>query len=192
MANRAEEVLVGIPDVAGGVLVSATPLAVASYPADAAAAVPTGMVAVGFVSEDGVTESVSRNVEKVKAWGGHTVRTVQQDYETTYSFSFLQFKNGDVLKAVYGADNVTGTDGTFTVKKNAKVLERRSWLFEMEDGDTKIRLFVPNGQITEVGDVSYNHQNAIMLEVTIEAFPDENGDTAFLFTDTPAPAPVTP
>jgi hypothetical protein len=161
MANRAEEVLVGIPDVAGGVLVSSAPLAEAEYPSDATTAVPTGMVAVGFVSEDGVTESVSRNVEKVKAWGGQTVRTVQQDYETTYSFSFLQFKNEDVLKAVYGKDNVTGSAGTFTVKKNAQVLERRSWLFEMEDGDTKIRLFVPNGQITEVGDVSYNHQNAI-------------------------------
>ena len=184
MANRAEEVLVGIPDVAGGVLVSAGPIEVSAYPADASTAAPAGMVAVGFVSEDGVTESVSRNVEKVKAWGGHTVRTVQQDYETTYSFSFLQFKNEDVLKAVYGKDNVTGTGGTFTVRKNAQVLERRSWLFEMEDGDTKIRLFVPNGQITEVGDVSYNHQNAIMLEVTIEAFPDENGDTAFLFTST--------
>ena len=81
MANRAEEVLVGIPDVAGGVLVSPAPITEAEYPSDATTAVPTGMVAVGFVSEDGVTESVSRNVEKVKAWGGQTVRTVQQDYE---------------------------------------------------------------------------------------------------------------
>lgn len=185
MANRAEEVLVGIPDVAGGVLVSPAPLEKLAYPTDAATAVPAGMVAVGFVSEDGVTESTSRNIEKIKAWGGNTVRTVQQDYESTFSFSFLQFKNEDVLKAVFGADNVTGTAGSFAIAKNAKILERRSWLFEMEDGDTKIRVFIPNGQITEVGDISYNHQNAIMLEVTIEAFPDEDGNTSFTFTDTP-------
>lgn len=182
MANRADEVLVGIPDVAGGVLVSPAPLAKAEYPVDATVAIPAGMVAVGFVSEDGVTESTSRNVEKIKAWGGQTVRSVQQDYETSYAFTFLQFKNADVLKAVYGAENVTGTAGNFRIAKNAKVLERRSWLFEMEDGDTKIRVFVPNGQITEVGDIKYDHKSAIMLEVTIEAFPDEDGNSAFLYT----------
>lgn len=184
MANDASQVLVGIPNVSGGVLMSESPIAKAQYPSDASTAVPVALKAVGFVTEDGVTESTSRNIEKIRAWGGQTVRVVQQDYETTYRFAFLQFKNIDTLKAVYGKDNVTQNGaGKIAIKKNAQVLEHRSFCFEMEDGDTKVRVFIPKGQITEVGDVSYDHRAAITLEVTIEAFPDEDNNNAYVWTD---------
>lgn len=184
MANNTDEILVGIPNVNGGVLMSAAPLEKTAYPTDAVTAVDASLKVVGFVSEDGVTESTSRNVDKIKAWGGQTVRIVQQDYETTYKFTFLQFKNIDVLKAVYGEDNVTLTSaGKIAIKKNAKILEKRSFVFEMKDGDATIRVFVPNGQIIEVGDVKYDHKSAIQLDVTVEAFPDADGNNAYVWTD---------
>lgn len=189
MANATDQVLVGVPSAGGGVFMSDTPLAKTAYPKDATTAVPTGLKQVGFVTEDGVTETVSRNIEKIKAWGGQVVRTVQQDYETSYKFGFLQFKNLDVLKATYGAQNVTETTaGKIQVKKNARVLERRSFVFEMLDGDNKVRVFVPNGQITDVGDVKYDHKAAIVLDVTVEAFPDEDGNNAYIWTDSTVPA----
>lgn len=190
MANSTDQVLVGVPHANGGVFMSDAPLTVADYPDDATTALPAAMKQVGFVTEDGVTESVSRNIEKIKAWGGQVVRTVQQDYETSYSFGFLQFKNLDVLRATYGTENVTATTaGRIQVKKNSRTLERRSFTFEMLDGDNRVRVFIPNGQITEVGDVTYDHKAAIVLDVTVEAFPDESGNNAYIWTDDLTPTP---
>ena len=173
-------VLVGVPDkVSGGVYFSAAPLAVDDYPTTALETqLPDTLVASGFIGEDGVTEANESDTEKIKAWGGDTVRVVQTDHTVTYTLSFLEFGNVDVLKALYGEDNVDEDGTVLTAKINADVLEHRSWLFEMKDGDNRIRIFVPDGQITNRGEINYTHGGAIVPEVTIEAFPDANGDKA--------------
>ncbi len=83
-----------------------------------------------------------------------------------------------MLKAFYGDDNVTVTAATpsagtlRTVKINADVLPHKSFVFEMKDGDAKIRIHVPDGQVNEVGEVTYNDGELIGYTVTIEAFRD--------------------
>ena len=107
MATSTGNVLVGVP-VGGGVYMTPAPVDAAEYPTTTiGTALTTPYVAAGFISEDGVTESNESDTEKVKAWGGDTVRVVQSDHTVTYSFTFLESKNPDVLKAVYGEDNVT-------------------------------------------------------------------------------------
>ena len=189
--TTASNVLVGVPDKAsGGVYMSDAPLDADSYPIETLeAGAPTGMIPSGFISEDGVTESNENDVEKIKAWGGDTVRVVQTDHTVTYSLTFLE-SSPVILKAVYGADNVVETDGRITVKVNSDVLEHRSWAFEMKDGDSKIRIFVPDGQIISRGEITYTHSGAIQYEVTIEAFPDADGNKAVKVLETSAP--VTP
>ncbi len=74
-----------------------------------------------------------------------------------------------MLKAVYGDDNVTVTAATpsagtlRTVKINADVLPHKSFVFEMKDGDAKIRIHVPDGQVNEVGEVTYERRRAHRL-----------------------------
>ena len=115
-----------------------------------------------------------------------TVRVVQTDHTVTYSLTFLE-SSPVILKAVYGEDNVVETDGLVTVKVNSDTLEHRSWAFEMKDGDKRIRIFVPDGQIISRGEITYTHSGAIQYEVTIEAFPDANGDKAIKVLETATP-----
>ena len=189
--TTASNVLVGVPDKAsGGVYMSDAPLEASAYPTSTLEdTLPGGMTPSGFISEDGVTESNESDTERIKAWGGDTVRVVQTDHTVTYSLTFLE-SSPTILKAVYGEDNVTDDDGRITVKVNSEVLEHRSWAFEMKDGENRIRIFVPNGQITSRGEITYTHAGAIQYEVTIEAYPDANGDKAIKVLETAAP--VTP
>lgn len=185
MANDSKKVLAGKPLATGGVWAGPS---TATAPTDASAAL-TGFNALGYIGDDGLTEATERSTDKVKAWGGDTVKVLQTDFAVTYSFSFIESTNTDVLKAVYGAANVTTTAATVStgtlnaIEINSETLPRQSYVFEVRDGDARIRIYVPEGQITEVGEVTYSDEDVIAYEVTIEAFVDENGNNAYKYVD---------
>ena len=179
MANTAANVVAGVPLATGGVLIGALTAAAPTTAVDAV----TGFSAAGYIGEDGVTETNERSTDRIRAWGGDTVKVVQTEHNVSYKFTFLETLNGDVLRAVYGDDNVT-TEGTLhTVQVNASTLPHKSYVFEVKDGDAKIRIYVPDGQITEVGDITYSDSEVIGYEVTVEAFADETGNKAYKFLD---------
>lgn len=175
MANESKNVLAGVPLTTGGI--SMAPLGTA-LPTDAKTALAAAYKSAGYVGEDGLTESADRSTEKIKAWGGDVVKVVQTDFSTTYTFTFLESLNTDVLQAVYGDSNVTVTAATTTagtlrtVKVNADILPHKVFVFDMKDGDARIRICVPDGQVTEVGEITYNDGSVIGYEVTVEAFRD--------------------
>lgn len=185
MANTAANIVAGVPLATGGVLLGAT---TATAPTTATAAL-TGFTGAGYIGEDGVTETNERNTDKIRAWGGDTVKVVQTEHNVSYKFTFLETLNTDVLKAVYGDDNVLKTAATVSsgtlheVQINGAELPRKSFVFEVKDGAAKIRIYVPDGQVTEVGDVTYSDSEVIGYEVTVEAFPDSLGNKAYKFMD---------
>jgi len=185
MANSAAKVVAGVPLATGGVLLGAL---TATAPTTAVSTL-TGFSAAGYIGEDGVTETNERSTDRIRAWGGDTVKVVQTEHNVTYQFTFLETLNADVLKAVYGEDNVTTTaagvsTGTLhEVQVNSSTLPHKSYVFEVKDGDAKIRIYVPDGQITEVGDITYSDSEVIGYQVTVEAFADELGNKAYKFLD---------
>lgn len=185
MANpTVANVLQGKPVVTGGVL-RGTPGA--ALPTDAAGTL-TGFAGLGYVGDDGLTESNGRTTDKVKAWGGATVKVVQTDFSVTYQFTLYE-QTADVLKAVHGDDNVTTTAATLStgtlqsVKVNKESLEHAPWVFDMKDGAAKIRVVVPDGQVTEVGDIVYNDAGVVGYQCTVEAFEDADGNNAYKYMD---------
>lgn len=185
MANSAANVLAGTPLATGGVLLGAL---TATAPTTAVSTL-TGFTAAGYIGEDGVTETNERSTDRIRAWGGDTVKVVQTEHNVTYQFTFLETLNATVLEAVYGEDNVTTTPGSPTagtlheVQINAATLPHKSYVFEVKDGDAKIRIYVPDGQITEVGEITYSDSEVIGYQVTVEAFADELGNKAYKFLD---------
>ena len=51
-------------------------------------------------------------------------------------------------------------------------------------GNRVKRIVVPNAQITEVGDVTYVDGEPIGYEVTVSAYPDASGNTAYEYIAT--------
>jgi len=184
MANTAANVMAGVPLATGGVLIGDL---TAAAPTTAVGAL-TGFNAAGYIGEDGVTEANERSTDRIRAWGGDTVKVVQTEHNVTYKFTFLETLNAEVLKAVYGEDNVTTTGSLHEVQVNSATLPHKSYVFEVKDGDAKIRIYVPDGQITEVGDITYSDSEVIGYEVTVEAYADSEGNKAYKFLDSGAGA----
>lgn len=141
----------------------------------------------GYVGEDGVSESSERSTEDIRAWGGVKIRTVQTEYGTTLSFTLMESRRALVLKSVFGESNVeVDPKGFIKIRRNEKPLEAAQWVVDMKDGDRGARrLDVGNGQITEVGDITYVDGEAISYEVTMSCDPDDNGDTLIEFVTDP-------
>lgn len=175
MANNSSNVLAGVPVATGGVLIG--PVGTAA-PTNATTAANAAFKATGYIGDNGLVETVDRSTDKIKAWGGDTVKSVQSDFSTSYQFTFLETTNSEVLKAVYGDTNLTVTSGTpssgtlRTVLLNGDVLPQKAYIFEIKDGNAKIRIYVPKGQVTAVSDVTYADGEVIGREVTVEAFKD--------------------
>jgi hypothetical protein len=186
MPNKSANVVSGRPLATGGILIAPVGTEV---PADSTTSPGVLFVGAGYIGEDGVTEMGERSPEKIKAWGGETVKVVQTEHSLMYSFSFIETLNADVLKAIYGDANVTTTAATISTGTIHKVLvtgdslPRKSYVFEIKDGDARIRIVVPNGQITEVGDITYSDSEVIAYEVTIHCFADANGVKATKYLD---------
>lgn len=176
MSTDATKVTAGKPMVGGAV--HWAPLGTA-LPLNATATLAAAYVDMGYISEDGVTNSNEREAEEIKAWGGETVLTTQTDKTDTFGLTFIESMNIDVLKRVYGAANVTGDLETgIEVKSNAKELEAGVWVIDMVlTGNCLKRIVIPNGKISEIGEISYTDSDVTGFECTITALPGTDGDT---------------
>lgn len=174
MANTAANVTVGKPKVGGAIYVA--PLGTA-LPTDSSTALNAAFKCLGYVSEDGVTNSNSPESDNVKAWGGDTVLVLQTDRPDSFALTLLEGLNEDVLKTIYGSSNVTvDGSGNITVKATADEMIGHAWVFEMiMKGNRAKRTVIPNGTISELGDIVYKDDEAVGYNVTIQDVPDSTG-----------------
>ena len=178
MANNANYVSAGKPRPAGAVYRAA---AGTTAPTDATTALAADFKALGYCSDDGMSNDNSPSVTIINAWGGDPVLTIQESREDTFTVTLIETMNVDVLKAVYGEDNVTGTLETgITVQANNQDLEEGVWVIDMIlNGGVLQRTVIPKGKITEIGTIEYSDSDAIGFEVTITGIRDANGQTHY-------------
>lgn len=176
MANNEKMVTASQPATGGAVW--RAPLGT-DLPTSATDQLGAAFKCLGFISEDGLTNANSPEVEAIKAWGGDEVLHTQSGKPDTFKFTMIEALNVEVLKAVYGEENVTGdlTAGIH-VKANRKVQLAACWVFDMIlKGNVAKRVVVPSAPVTAVDEIVYKDTGAVGYGTTISAQPDANGDT---------------
>ena len=141
-----------------------------------------------YVSEDGLTLTPSMSTTEIKDWSGSTVRKVLESFDGTLAWTMIS-TNESAMNVAFGAEHVTTAAAAATHGSQMKVAlgahlpEAQSWVFLMKDGDARIVILVPNGQVTEVGEVKFSSTEAVGWAVTLSAYPDEDGESIYIMTD---------
>lgn len=158
MSKDIDQVRVGVDGVV------ATAEKGATAPTSATSALDVAYADLGYVSEDGVTESTNQSVEKLRAWQkAKVVRNLITEGESVFKLVLLQ-TSADTVALYYGGE--VEADGSIVVNPLA---ERpvKTFVLDVIDGDEIIRAYAPEAQVTEVGDLVYQNGAPIGYEVTI-------------------------
>lgn len=178
MAANTANVTAGKPAVAGGIYYAPKGTAL---PTDATTALVAAYKLLGYIGEDGVTNSNAPESSTIRAWGGYDVLTVQTGRPDTFQFTMLEALNDDVLKVVYGDSAVTGDLSTgLSVSVGPGALDEYVYVIDMlMTGDVNKRIVIPDGQLQALADVTYADGSAVGYQVTINAAPDSTGKTHY-------------
>jgi hypothetical protein len=156
--------------VSGAVYVG--PLGTAA-PTDSGSALEAGFVDLGYVSSDGITETIDKTTSQIRGWqNGALVREVTSEGTYSVSLTFLE-TNLEVLELYFGSTITAGAlEGNPTASGG-----RKSFVIDVVDGDIVERTYIPSGEITSVGERTLASGEAIGYNVTMTAYADASNVT---------------
>lgn len=174
--NNSLNVNAGKPKIGGAVF--RAPVGT-TLPESVSATLSSAFENLGFISDAGVVNSNSPSNTSIKEWGGATVLDIQTEKPDTFKMAFLESTNLEVLKTIYGDDNVTGDLETGAkVEVNADEPPVQSMVIDMVlKNEGAKRVVLPRCKVTSVSDITYAGSDAVKYEVTLSCYPDDSGNT---------------
>ena len=175
MGNTAANVRVG---VTGAVYYAALDTAL---PTSVSGAL-TAFTELGYVTEDGVTESQPTDGTDIKAWqNGDIVRTIQTSHELTYEFALMETSSA-VQTLFYGGNPATATPLEITGEKP----DDKAYIIVVDDGTLRRLICIPHGSIKSREDVIYSNSEPYTYGITITCYPDTSSTKAYVYQGTVA------
>ena len=160
----------------------------AAAPTDARTALGTGWTSGGYVSEDGVSLTVNRSVTPIRDWSKNAVRNLLTEYSGSLSLSFLQVDEF-ALQRMFGSTNITKTANSSSHGEQlkagigAELPPIEKWCLSMKDGDARVRIYIPRGQMTEVSQIDFKPDAGHTVGGTLSTYDDGTGHSIYVMYD---------
>lgn len=153
-------------------------------PTSSTAALNASFIGMGYVSEDGVTESWDDTIERIIAWQNATVvRAVSSESVATFQLTLIENK-GKVQELFYKGSTIAVVSAAqWKIDVKAAQADQRSFVIDVVDGSKHYRIYIATGEVTERGDVVYANGEPIGFDITITAYPDSNNVLFTKFSD---------
>lgn len=155
----------------------------AVYRGGAGAVAPTGTSGaltsydeMGWISEEGFTRGMPGAGEAtvLRGWqNGAQIRVLRAPGEDNPTFQFTMLEEKvEVIEAAYATTvNQTATEGNYVIDAHV-VRPKEKWVIHIIDGAFLKRIYIPQGEITEVGEQTLTYNAAIGHQVTLECHKD--------------------
>lgn len=172
MPNNADNVRVAITGSVRTAVLGTT------LPTSPVPAYGVGFVDLGYVGEDGITETPSASWNDIRGWQNRTiVRRTLQDSNIEFSFTLIESKQ-ETLEMYHPGSAMEVAAGIARLPVVSPKYDPRVWAFDIIDGSTLTRIIVPKGVVTETGAIVYNGTDPIGYEMTVEALDSGLVDAA--------------
>ena len=142
-------------------------------PDDATADYPAGWASLGLILDDGVTETLTKDMEEKMAWNVRgVIKRIAKSAKFSFKFTAVQ-TSADLHELYYGnrPTAISGSTGHTSTKIAAKsVVKEWAWIIEKPmDNGTVERTIVPRGVVTDTGDIVSSETSIKQYELTVGA-----------------------
>jgi len=153
-------------------------------PTTSVSSLNASFVGLGYVSEDGVTESYDDTVEEIVAWqNAVVVRSNTTQSKATLQMRLIETK-GKTLELFHKASAVAVVSaGQWKIDVEGPQSDPRAFVLDVIDGTKHLRIYVANGEVTERGEIVYANGEAVGYDITITCYPDSNNIVLTKFSD---------
>lgn len=134
----------------------------------------------GYVGDAGIAISTNKGTTVVKDWSQGTVRKALSDFDGTISVPFLQIDEF-AAKRLVGKNNAVFAEANaqhgnmLTIDLGPDMPEIEAYCFSMKDGDSRIRVVVPRGQITNIDAINFVPNAANSWPGTLACYAGPDG-----------------
>lgn len=188
MALNAKKVFAPAPDQSATTGAIAVAPEGTTMPTDARTALSTTWDDGGYVDENGLSVTITRSTSPIRDWSKSAVRNLLTEFTGVIALGFLQVDEF-AAKRVFGEENVTIIAATrskgeqISVAIGANLPPVEAWCFSMKDGDARIRVLVPRGQITDVNQIDFRPDAGNVIGGNIACYDDGTGNSIYFIYD---------
>lgn len=136
---------------------------------------------VGAISSDGITDSTSQDFNDIFMWQGNDLAaSLPGEFVKTFKFACMEL-NATTAGLTYSGSTITQTAYGLSIAETSPARDLRSWVIHGIDGTRLQRIVIPNGQVSERGDIVWSSTDVTVFEYTVKCFPDDSGNVSYRY-----------
>lgn len=155
-------------------------------PTDSESELDRAFQLIGYLSEDGITNTTDTDTAEVKDANGMTVMKVVSSYSESYQFVLIEFLRKAAAEMRYGENAVIGQDKRMVIKHQIPDDTPVSLVFEIvATGNVKDRTVIGSATRSEFGDRQMRSSDVLGYDLTVNANDMGDGVTSIEYIGIP-------